>query len=98
MNPIIPILKKPSAWIPILIPLTFFAYLAICIIFFGIVREKDEGVGAHLFQLWLVLEPFLLGFFAVKWLPRAPKQALQILALQILAALLPISVVFTLKL
>ena len=98
MNPIISILKKPSAWIPIAIPLVFFAYLIICLSFFGIVREKDEGIGAHLFQLWLVLEPFLLGFFAVTWLPRAPKQALLILAFQIVAALLPISVVFTLKL
>ena len=55
-------------------------------------------MGAHLFQLWLVLEPLMVGFFAVKWLPRAPKQALFILALQIVVALLPISVVFSLKL
>ena len=92
------ILKKPSAWIPIVIPLIFFAYLVIHITIFGIVREKDEGTGAHLFQLWLVLEPLMVGFFTVKWLPRAPKQALLILALQIVAALLPISVVFFLKL
>jgi len=92
------ILKKPSAWIPIVIPLIFFAYLVIYITIFGIVREEDEGTGAHLFQLWLVLEPLMIGFFAVKWLPRAPKQALLILALQIVAALLPISVVFSLKL
>ena len=92
------LLKKPSAWIPILIPLIFFAYLVIYISIFGIVREEDEGVGAHLFQSWLVLEPLLVGFFAVKWLPRAPKQALLILALQIIAALLPISVVFYFKL
>jgi len=92
------IIKKPSAWIPIVIPLTFFAYLIIYITIFGIAREQDEGIGAHLFQLWLVLEPLMVGFFAVKWLPRAPKQALFILALQIVAALLPISVVFSLKL
>jgi len=92
------IIKKPSAWIPIVIPLTFFSYLIIYITIFGIFREQDEGIGAHLFQLWLVLEPLMVGFFAVKWLPRAPKQALFILALQIVAALLPISVVFSLKL
>ena len=92
------IIKKPSAWIPIVIPLTFFSYLIIYITIFGIFREQDEGIGAHLFQLWLVLEPLMVGFFAVKWLPRAPKQALFILALQIVVALLPISVVFSLKL
>ena len=92
------ILKKPSAWIPIAIPLTFFAYIVIYISIFGIVRSEDEGTGAHLFQLWLAFEPLSVGFFAVKWLPRAPKAALQILALQIIAALLPIAVVFSLKL
>ncbi len=92
------LLKKPSAWIPIAIPLIFFAYLVIYITVFGIVREEDEGTGAHLFQLWLVLEPLMVGFFAVTWLPRAPKKALFILALQIIAALLPISVVFSHKL
>ncbi len=92
------LIKKPSAWIPILIPLIFFAYIVITISIFGLVQEEDEGIGAHLFQLWLVLEPFLLGFFAFKWLPSAPKQALLILALQIVAALLPISIVFYFKL
>jgi hypothetical protein len=93
-----PIIKKPSAWIPIAIPLILFTYLVIFISTFGIVWAEDEGTGAHLFQLWLVLEPFMVGYFAVKWLPRAPKPALIILGLQILAALLPISVVFLLKL
>ena len=92
------LIKKPSAWIPIIIPLIFFAYLVIYISIFGIVREEDEGTGAHLFQLWLALEPLMVGFFAIKWLPRAPKQAIFILALQIVAAFLPISVVFSLKL
>ncbi|OGM98141.1 MAG: hypothetical protein A2735_00330 [Candidatus Yanofskybacteria bacterium RIFCSPHIGHO2_01_FULL_41_21] len=92
------LIKKPSAWIPIIIPLIFFAYLVIYISIFGIVREEDEGTGAHLFQLWLALEPLMVGFFAIKWLPRAPKQAIFILALQIVAALLPISVVFYFRL
>ena len=92
------ILKKPGAWIPIVIPLVFFTYIIIFISIFGIVRKEDEGIAAHLFQLWLVCEPFLVGFFAVKWLPRARKEALIILALQALAALLLLSVVFFLKL
>jgi hypothetical protein len=92
------IIKKPSAWLPIVIPFIFFTYLVIYIAIFGIVREEDEGTGAHLFQLWLVLEPLLVGFFAIKWLPREPKPALMILALQVVAALLPIAIVFSLGL
>jgi hypothetical protein len=98
MNSLFKILKKPTAWIPLAIPLAFFAYLMITIATIGIVREKDEGIGAHLFQLWLVLEPFMVGFFAFKWLPRVRKEALIIIMLQILAALLLLSVVYFLKL
>ena len=92
------IILKPSAWVPIVIPLAFFAYLISYSAIFGIVREADEGTGAHLFQLWLLLEPLMVGFFAIKWLPRARGQALFIISLQIIAALLPICTVFYFKL
>ena len=92
------ILKKPSAWVPIVLPLIFFVYLVIYISIFGIVRQEDEGTGAHLFQLWLLLEPFMLGFFAFKYFKGARKETLIILAVQIIAAPLPISIVFSLKL
>ncbi|OHA18197.1 MAG: hypothetical protein A2664_01880 [Candidatus Taylorbacteria bacterium RIFCSPHIGHO2_01_FULL_46_22b] len=95
------LLKKPSAWIPIIIPLLFLAYILPYIALNGMPTpdpNADEGVGAHLFQLWLLLEPFMLGFFAVKWFPHAPKQTSMILALQIIVALLPIVMVFSLQL
>lgn len=92
------LIRKPSAWIPIVIPLLFFVYIVIAITNFGVVHEEDEGIGAHLFQLWLVIEPFIIGFFAVKWWSQNPRQTLLILALQVIAALLPISVVFYFKL
>jgi hypothetical protein len=41
----------------------------------------------------MVLQAQIVGFFAMKWLPRAPKAALRILALQMaagLAALAPV--------
>ncbi len=66
---------------------------------FGLpVREADEGTGAHLFQIWLLLEPFMVGFFAVKWLPQKPRQALLVLAIQIVAALAACAPVFYFKL
>ena len=69
--------------------------MLVCIIFTGVpTREKDEGVGAHLFQIWLVLEIIMLAFFAITWLPRAPKPAFLILLMQVIATLLPMSIVF----
>ena len=96
--PMLNILKRPSAWIPIVIPLIFFVYLITYISLFGVVRSEDEGTGAHLFQLWLVSEPFMLGYFAIKWIPHAPKHAFIIIALQILAALAACAPVFYFKL
>ena len=40
----------------------------------------------------------LLAFFLIKWLPRAPKAALSVLALQILAALAAMAPVYLLGL
>ena len=62
------------------------------------VREPDEGTAAHLFQIWMVLEVLMVAFFAIKWLPQAPKQALLILALQVVAALAACAPVFYFKL
>ncbi len=79
--------------------LTFFAAMLISFGIFGVpARQPDEGTGAHLFQLWLVLEVLMLAFFAIKWLAQAPKQALFILALQVASALLVLAPVFLLKL
>ncbi|MEY4731234.1 MAG: hypothetical protein RL681_180 [Candidatus Parcubacteria bacterium] len=63
----------------------------------GVCRQ-DEGVAAHVFQLWIVVEFFMIGFFAIRWLPQSPRQALVVLALQIAAALVPLSIVFLLEL
>ena len=84
------LLKKSSAWIPIAIPLAFVAYIIVAIFFLDVAREEDEGVGAHLFQIWLVLEPFMLGYFLMKWMQKFPREVLYILGLQIIAALLPL--------
>ena len=82
------IIKKPSAWLPIVLSLLVLGTMLISIIIYGPpVREPDEGTGAHLFQIWLVLEVLMVGFFAINWLPRSPKPALLILAIQILAVL-----------
>ena len=92
-------IKKPSAWVPVVMSLSVLLTMLVCIAIFGPpVREADEGTGAHLFAVWLVLEVLMVAFFAVTWLPQKPKQALFILAIQIVAALAACAPVFYFKL
>ncbi len=54
---------------------------------FGIARQADEGAAAHVWQLLMVGQVPVVAFFAIKWLPTEPRQALLVLALQVGAAL-----------
>jgi hypothetical protein len=65
---------------------------------FGAVREADEGAAAHIFQVLMTAELPIVGFFAIKWLPQAPTPALQVLALQVGAALAAVASVIFLNL
>ena len=73
-----------------------FAALAVVIGYvamFGTARQADEGAAAHTWQLLMAAQIPVIIFFAVRWLPQAPRQALPILALQggaVLAALAPV--------
>ena len=93
-------MKHPSAWVPIVLSITM---LLIMVIIFStstvsLVREADEGVGAHLFQIWLVLEIILIPFFAIKWLLQRPKDASLILVIQIILVFIVCFPVFYFKL
>lgn len=83
------ILKHPSAWLPVTLSLAALAMILASIAIAGVpaAQPEDEGTAAHLFQLWLFLEVLMVAFFAVTWLPRAPKQALLVLMVQIFAIL-----------
>ncbi len=95
----VPLIKNPSAWVPIAMSLIVLATILIGIEMSGVpTRQPDEGTGAHLFQIWLVLEVLMVAFFAIKWLPQRPKQSLVILAVQIVAALAACAPVFYFKL
>jgi hypothetical protein len=91
--------RKPSAFLPVAMSVTALALLGGAYMYgratghAGLVREPDEGSVAHLWQLLLAGQVPVLAYFAIKWLPRAPKQTLSILALQagaVLAALAPV--------
>lgn len=88
------VLRHPSALVPITMSLIALALVVVPIPFNGVpVREADEGTVAHLFQILIAGQVPVLLFFAVKWLPRAPKPTLGILGLQagaVLAAMAPV--------
>jgi hypothetical protein len=93
------IVRKPSAMVPLAMSVIALAMLGGAYIFGlamghgGLVREPDEGALAHLWQLLMAGQLPVLAFFAIKWLPLAPKQTLYVLALQagaVLAAMAPV--------
>ena len=87
------IIKRPSAFLPVAMSLTALTLVLVHIAIFGAAREADEGTTAHLWQILMAGQMRVLAFFAIKWLPRAPKQTMFVLALQagaILASLAPV--------
>ena len=80
-------MKHPSAFLPLAMSFAALALVLGHAARFGIVHEADEGTAAHLFQMLMVAQVPVVVFFAIKWLPHTPRQALQVLALQCAAAL-----------
>jgi len=82
----IPMARQPSAWIPVAMSLAALAIVLVHAARFGIVHEADEGAAAHLWQMLMAGQVPVMAFFAIKWLPRMPRTALVVLAIQIAAA------------
>ena len=82
----IALLRRPSALIPLALSLAALAIVISYASMFGTARQADEGTAAHLWQLLMAGQVPVVAFFAIKWLPIAPRQALVVLALQVGAA------------
>jgi FtsH-binding integral membrane protein len=92
------IIHRPSAWLPIALSLAALGVVLVHVALFGAAREADEGTAAHLWQILMAAQVPLVAFFAVRWLPRTPRQALLVLLLQAGAALAALAPVFLLNL
>jgi hypothetical protein len=92
------IVRQPDALLPIGMSLIATAMVLSFLAVHGVVHEKDEGAEAHIWQILMAGQLPIILFFAIKWLPRAPRQAILILALQAGAALASIAPVFFLNL
>lgn len=88
------LLKSPSAWLPIAMSAAALLWLTGFIVLGIREPEGDEGTGAHVFQLLMGGQVLVILFFLIKWLPQKPKPTLQILPLQVIAALIPFAVLY----
>ena len=64
---------------------------------FGPAPQMDEGAAAHIWQLLMAGQVPVVVFYALKWLPRDPGTALQVLAVQVISALAALAPVYWLS-
>lgn len=90
------VLKRPSAFLPLAMSVAALALVLghIAIAGAGAARPVDEGAVAHIFQLLIVGQIPFVAWFAIKWLPRAPRLSLPVLALQALAVMVALAPVY----
>jgi hypothetical protein len=73
--------KQPSAFIALAMSLTALAMVLGHVAIYGIVHEADEGATAHIWQLLMAGHVPVAIYFAIKWLPRAVRPTLLVLAM-----------------
>jgi hypothetical protein len=87
------VLKKPVAFLPIVMSLAALATVGIYVASHGTAPQADEVAAAHIWQLLMAAQIPIIAYFVIRWLPRAFKPVVLILVVQacaILAALAPV--------
>ena len=79
--------RNPSAAIPLGMSAGAFVMLLVHVISVGANPAADEGTAAKLFQLLIAGQAPFVAFFALKWLPRMPSEAMYVMAAQAAAAM-----------
>lgn len=82
-----------GAVVPLAISLAALALVIGHIALTGGVRDADEGTAAHLWQLLMVAQVPAIAFFAITWLPRAPRAATYVLSVDGVVVLANIAIV-----
>ena len=90
-------LKHWSAWLPVAISVFFIALALRHVAIYGPGMAEDEGTEARLFQLLMPAQALVIAYFAYTWLPRSPRLALGVLAVQLAAASGVIGLVYWLE-
>ena len=77
--------KVPSAWVPIAMSTIALAVVAEQLLVAGTARQTDEGAMAHIWQLLIAGQVPVIAWFVFRWLPKGPRQALSVVAVQLAA-------------
>ena len=80
-------MRRWSAVLPLALSIAGLALIFGHVAVSGAGREADEGTAARVWWLLMALQVPLVTLFAVTWLPRAPRPALAVLALQIVGVI-----------
>jgi hypothetical protein len=88
------LLKRPSGFLPLAMSLAAIALILGHVAVFGLVHQPDEGTPAHLFQLLMAGQVPIVIYFALKWLPRAPRSAGLVLGLQAAGVVIAVALVY----
>ena len=91
------LMRKRSAWLPPALSLVAIGLIVAHVAFVGVAPQADEGTEARIFQVLMLLDALVIGAFAVRWLPIAPKEASAVVALQLLMAAIPLVTVAVLE-
>ena len=86
--------RRPSGLVPIAMSLAAVTTILLHIAVSGTAPQPDEGTAAHIWQLLMAGQLPVIAFFAVKWLPKDPRTALRVLALQAGAAFAALAPVY----
>ena len=90
------LLKKPSAFAPLMMSSLALLLVGGYVITSGTAPQVDEGAAAHVWQLLMAIQVVVIAYFAMRWLPLATGPTLAVLAIQVGALLVAAAPVFIL--
>jgi hypothetical protein len=82
------LMRQPTGYLPMVMSVLALAMVVWFVAVYGVVHQPDEGAQAHLWQLLVAGQVPVIAYFAFRWLPRAKRPALVVLALQVAAVML----------
>jgi hypothetical protein len=78
----ISIIKLPIVWIPLVMSFAALALVLSHAAIYGVSRSADEGSTAFVSQVLMATQlPFLI-YFVIRWLPRQPRETVQVILMQ----------------
>jgi hypothetical protein len=83
--------RSPSAVIPLVMSGLALATVVIHMLTLGGGSSTDEGTAARVFQILFAGQAPFVAFFALKWLPRMPSEAMYVMAAQAAAAMVALA-------